>query len=327
MTPPPLPSESPGPAPSTGAVTLIGGLHLDRIAHADRRILPDTSTPARIEKRPGGVATNVAMVLARLGVPARILGCVGEDGDGTDLLDRLGALDIDLTGITRARGATATYLALHDPDGRLAAAVVDDVITAQFSPQALHRSHALLAGARIWFMDTNLRADTLDELMRLSDVRGEGAFLVADAVSMAKARRLAPILPRLDLLFANRGEAEVLVGEDGSAEQLAQALVEEGVGAVIITDGADGVVMTGGRYQPMRRPALPARTLDVTGAGDALTGGTLAGLSAGLDLAEALDYGRAAAALTLEATGAAPEGLSLAALHLRLDAAEADRLA
>ncbi|WP_321502621.1 PfkB family carbohydrate kinase [Breoghania sp.] len=327
MTPPFPPSESSPPVRPTGAVALVGGLHLDRIAHADRRILPDTSTPARIERRPGGVAANVAMVLARLGVSARLLGCVGADGDGKELVERLSALGLDLSGVAEGRGVTATYLALHDPDGHLAAAVVDDAITAQYSPQTLHRNHSLLAGARIWFMDTNLRADTVEELMRLAGLRRDGVFLVADAVSKAKARKLEPILSRLDLLFANLGEAETLVDRSGSAESLAQALVDEGVGAAIITDGAHGVVMARKREKPVRRAALPARTLDVTGAGDALTGGTLAGLMAGLDLAEALDYGRAAAALTLEATGAAPESLTLAALHLRLDAAEADRLA
>ncbi|WP_210203471.1 PfkB family carbohydrate kinase [Breoghania corrubedonensis] len=306
-------------------VALCGGIHLDRLAHADRRILPDTSTPGRILTRPGGVATNVAMVLARLAIPARLFGRIGRDGDGDTLSAVLARRGIDMSGVREGKGATASYLALHDPGGRLAAAVVDDAITFEFAPDDL--PPAALAQAAIWFADANLRADTLERLAKLAGARGTGVLLVADAVSIAKARRLEPVLGRLDLLFANRAEAAALVGTPGTAETLARALVdmEDGPRAAIVTDGESGAALAQtGNKTCLHRTALPARVVDVTGAGDALTGGTLAGLAWGLDLAQALDYGRAAAALTVEATGAAPESLTLAALHLRLDAVEAD---
>jgi pseudouridine kinase len=48
------------------------------------------------------------------------------------------------------------------------------------------------------------------------------------------------------------------------------------------------------------RPAAASSPLDSTGAGDALVAGTLAGLVAGRDLAEAAATGTVLAALTLE---------------------------
>ena len=324
-----------GLARGTPPIALLGGIHLDRLAHADRRILPDTSTPGRIVARPGGVATNVAMVLARLGQRVRLFGRIGPDGDGVALSVMLSGLGIDLSGVREGKSPTASYLALHDPDGRLAAAIVDDAVTYEFGPDDLAAPQegqgAGLMEAGIWFLDANLRADTLERLSEIAGPREErqpGArpFLAADAVSIAKARRLEPVLHRLDLLFANHAEAAALAGIDGPADRLARALVElqDGPLAAIVTDGEAGAVLAQDGGPVLHRPALPARLVDVTGAGDALTGGTLAGLASGLDLAQALDYGRAAAALTVEATGAAPASLTLAALHLRLDAAEAN---
>jgi pseudouridine kinase len=53
---------------------------------------------------------------------------------------------------------------------------------------------------------------------------------------------------------------------------------------------------------------LPAEPRDVTGAGDALVAGTVAGLIEGRDLHAAVRWGLAAAAITVEsARAAAPE--------------------
>lgn len=306
-------------------VALIGGIHLDRIAHAARPILPDTSTPGRIETRPGGVAANVATVLARLGGDARPVGRLGRDADGDALRKRLQAMGIDISAIRTGAAATASYLALHEPDGRLTAAVVDTAITEEIGAADVSPLPRSLSEAAIWFVDANLTPATLAEIARLAERRGRGPLLVADAVSIAKAGRLAGVIERLDLVFANMAEAGELTGETSPIETLAEALVERGCAAAIVTDGEQGCALARADGETVPLPALPARIVDVTGAGDALTGGALAGLAAGLDLRASLDYGRAAAALTLEATGAAPDSLSLDAIRGRLGESEKGR--
>jgi sugar/nucleoside kinase (ribokinase family) len=54
-------------------------------------------------------------------------------------------------------------------------------------------------------------------------------------------------------------------------------------------------------------PPTPERIVDVTGAGDALAGGTAAACLAGLPLSEALRHGAAAAMLALESSHSVPE--------------------
>lgn len=84
--------------------------------------------------------------------------------------------------------------------------------------------------------------------------------------------------------------------DDGLA--LARRLRNAGAGGVLLTLGAAGVVVAQGDGERWL-PAVPAAALDVTGAGDALIAGTLAGLLAGGSLADAVAVGTALAAHTV----------------------------
>lgn len=299
-------------------IAAFGAIHLDTIAHADRRILRETSTPASLAVRPGGVATNVARALARLGCRVSLAGRLGREAEADGLLAHLAGEGVDTGAIRRADLPSGRYLALHDPDGTLAAAVVDARITETLEPGALLPPTKAQEVAGCWFLEANLPQPLLVELAEAAG----GRRLAADAVSRAKAARLAPLLPRLDLLFCNRAEAAALLGRDGehdegqhepgdSGAEVATALVAAGAGAVVMTRGAAPVLLAtrGGideiSLTTREGAAAPApRIVDVTGAGDALIAGTLAGLEHGLALADAVAAGMRAAALTLESPGA-----------------------
>lgn len=310
---------------ATVGIALIGGIHMDRIARGKVDILPDTSTPGTIQARPGGVAANVARLMARLSLRVAMAGRLGNDADGDGLLGELTALGIDTSAITRSTLPTASYLALHHPDGSLAAAIVDTAITEEITAQDFTPLPAAMTDARWWFLDANLCEGTLLGLCELADNR----LIAADAVSLAKAPRLAKCLRYIHVLFANRDEATALLNSlpgaqeeiDRSAEALAEALCAAGVANAVVTDGANGLAYCqASKMSAKRLSAHATRIHDVTGAGDALIGGALSGLIDDLPLADALNRGLAAAALTLEQSGAADENLDMAALAARLNA-------
>jgi ribokinase len=86
-----------------------------------------------------------------------------------------------------------------------------------------------------------------------------------------------------------------------SASELARRLQDYfGVGKVIITLSADGVLVADGLEQ-QQVPAYKVEVLDTPGAGDAFTAGLAAGLDAGAPLAEAARFGclTAARAVTI----------------------------
>ncbi len=302
------------------AVACFGAIHIDLIAHADRPIRRETSTPGRVAWRPGGVAANVARGAVRLGVSCTLTGAIGRDRDGERLAGRLSAEGINLQ-LDRRDAATGRYIALHDPDGTLAAALVDAEITDTLPADALLPVAPAAIAAPLWFVEANLPAPVLAALAEAAS----GRRLAADAVSCAKAGRLSEILPHLDMLFLNRAEAAVLAGmePDAAPERLAEALLRRGAAALALTDGAAPTVLADGTGLYRIEP-LPARPVDVTGAGDALVAGWLAATARGADRPAALQAGLAAAAITLETTGAVADNLDWVGLTRRLAAAKRD---
>ncbi|NVK35497.1 MAG: carbohydrate kinase [Rhodobacteraceae bacterium] len=306
----------------------IGAIHWDTIAHAEQKVLRETSTPSKLKQKAGGVATNVARALARLDVSVTLLGATGNDPAAKAIEDQLQAESIKTCFSKRSSFATGQYLALHDPDGGLAAACVDDAVlrTAPFSTFDGLADKA--PGAKLWFVDANLTEEHLEHVG--AQARDAKVRLIADGVSRAKVARLKRILKDIHLLVLNYDEAEALVGSFENTvsnrhphgpRELLEALGTLGANSILITNGSKPVhgrqKFANGETILFERTPPSANIVDVTGAGDSLIAGTIAsmlhqGLSAqsDKDLKAQLSYGLEAARLTLETTGAVSESLS-----------------
>lgn len=279
----------------------IGGAVVDRKLHLLAPAVPATSNPARSATASGGVARNVAENLLRLGVEVALVSRVGADDAGSALLAHLSGLGVGVQGVTVVPGAaTAQYVAVLDPAGDLVIGVADMGVLDGVGPADVD---AAWPSPPAWVVaDCNLSRAALAEVLARS--RTTGVPVAVDAVSTPKVARLPRDLTGIAVLFCNHDEAAALLaahGRDtgGDDAQLALRLREAGAGAVVLTRGADGVVLadTGGAGTV---PACPATAVDVTGAGDALVAGTVAALAAGRSLADAVGVGTLVAARTVE---------------------------
>lgn len=259
------------------------------------------------------MARNVAESLARLGVPAGLLTLVGRDADGDALLDRLAALGVDTGAVARSgTHATAQYAAILGPGGDLALAVADMEIFDLLGPARLTPARPWLTRADWVFAECNLPAPTLAALA--ARPHGESYRLAVDAVSVHKATRLPRDLSGIDLLFANADEARAYLSvvhgiAPPGPEAAALALRSAGAGAIVLTRGAEDLVVAQGR-RVQRVPVRAARPVDVTGAGDALIATVLWRMLGGAALAAAVRSGTAAAAMTTESEASVRPDLS-----------------
>jgi len=300
-----------------GSVVCIGGANMDIKCRIDGPTVMGSSNPGASVLSPGGVARNIAHNLALLGIGAALIGVVGRDAFGEQLLAATTAADVDTRGVLRAVGATGRYGAVLDAHGQLILGVAAMSILERLTPRRLGAERARLAGADLIVADSNLPIDTLDWLIDFAAERG--LRLALETVSVPKGGRLKRLLAAgrpLFALFCNRAEAEALTG---SAELRAAArrLHERGVRHVGIGLGRRGMFVSDGTRQRIVS-ALPARVVDVTGAGDAAVAGTLYGLLRGHDLAAAARFGQAAAALTLACEQSVNPRLSARAIRARL---------
>lgn len=307
-------------------IVCFGGAAVDRQYRAPGPLRAGTSNPVTRREAFGGVARNVAANLCLLGVATALVSIVGDDPNGRALIRDLEARGIDPRGVAVSPAhPTAEYLALLGPDGDLAYGIADmailDAITADHAARFWPRP-----GSADWvFLDCNLPAPVLAALFALRP--GTGARLAVDAVSVGKAQRLPADLSPIDLLVLNADEGEALLGTAGCGpERIVSSLRARGAGRVIVTLGADGLVIGEGTGAPVACLAVPAKVADVTGAGDCLIAATLARLVAGDDLMAAARVGALAAALTVEHDGGVRADLSpalLAGASWRLAAVQA----
>ena len=125
--------------------------------------------------------------------------------------------------------------------------------------------------------------------------------------SPMEAELMCELLPLVDALLLNRGEAEALLGYAlPGAEEMAAALRKLYPHMmVVLTLGAQGAILAG-EGETLRQSAFPVQAVDTTGAGDTFTGYFLASWMTEGNASSALEIAAAAAALAVTRNGAAP---------------------
>lgn len=270
----------------------IGAAVVDRIVRIAHPVQLAASNIARSTLRPGGVSANSARSFAHAGGHARLLTMLGKDDLGPWLASALKRDSIEVENLptqslsTRGAYPTASYSAVHGPDGELVIGLAEMDIFEHISDEGVKLIEQYQQSADTLFIDANLDADTLSHIAKAS----QGQFLAAAAVSPAKSERLKHAAPNIDFLFCNRREAAALTGTDVTAptKTYLPGLTALGFKAGIITDGAAPLCLfKNDNHDMIAVPHIDVADV-VNGAGDALAGGILFGLTNGLTPSQAI---------------------------------------
>lgn len=301
------------------AVLCIGAAAVDRTFVLDSAPIAATSNPARAcAVTFGGVARNVAENLARLGADVALLSAVGDDAEGRELLVHAFDANIGTQGVVAdSRFATAQYVAVMEPSGDLAIGISSTRVIEAIDTQTLRmRIDEVSLRASYWFADCNLNAEALAGTIALAHECG--ARIAIDGVSVAKIRRLPARLEGIDVLFCNNDEAVSYLGEERRDADAAQGLHALGAAHAVVTAGARGAFAAGASSSTV--PAISAKLVNATGAGDAFIAAALYALADGQGLVDALRLGAVAAAYAVESTQSVRSDLTLCGLQKRLSA-------
>lgn len=287
-------------------LTVVGTVALDTLAQVRALALPEeTARVVRLHPDlPGGTGGNVAMALARLGAPARLVSAVGPDFHGSAYERALREADVRLDGLLRVETPMSRAYIFFDGAGRQ---------TTYFSPGAsvsLTPEASLEGDAHFCAGEISTYPAFMEKCRRVSFDPGQEVF----------HRELAEVeacLDHVDLLFLNRHELEVL--ETRAGWDVAR-LLGIGIGAVVETRGKEGTLVhtPGGRFAA---PAIPVRSVDPTGAGDAHRAGFLYALERGADVGVAARFANALGSFAVEHVGAQGGQPTLAAAMERYEKA------
>jgi sugar/nucleoside kinase (ribokinase family) len=293
----------------------------------------------------GGSPYNVLKNLARMGAafPLEAIGLVGDDASGRLIRD-----DCDLHRINRTqlrvtdRAPTSYTDVMTEHSTRRRTFFHHRGANARLAPEDFDFSRSR---AKIFHLGYLLLLDALDSPAAdgcphsaavLRRARDAGLRTSIDCVSEHSDRFgsvVAPVLPEVDLLFANDFEVEKLTGIElgrgtnlsrTAVEQAARAILRLGVREAAIIHFPEGACACSTSGEIVWQPgvALPAAMIAGTaGAGDAFASGVLYGLHENWPLQRALELGVCVAAASLrhptcsDAVGSLTDCLALVSRH------------
>jgi sugar/nucleoside kinase (ribokinase family) len=254
----------------------------------------------------GGAAFNAARAAAQRGVKVAFLSVRGGDRAGEEVARAIAAAGLEDLSACFLDRPTPSYTALLDEGGQVVAALADMALYERGFPRVIVRRSLrdAVCGAAAILCDANLPEAALERLAAAANDRP----LYAIAVSPAKARRLTSIAARIAGLFMTRAEAASLTGLAAGAKPAAliEALRKLGFMGAVVSDGAGPLHLADGDRIWGLMPPLVETIADVTGAGDALAGATVAALMAGQLFPAAVREGVAAATIVVQDSRAAP---------------------
>lgn len=289
---------------------ILGGMVMDFRGRPKNKLQLYTSNPGLLHQTPGGVGRNIAENLARLGLEPLLISAVGRDLTGDSLLLAARNLGLATEGILQLAGEdTAIYLAVIDEHGDLHTAIAGMEIFEQLTPERIAPFTEEIVRAPLVIVDTNLPLATLCMVAELC--KANQVPLLVEPVSVEKSQKIVELLGKVSYISPNLDELLALttraVKIDSNAvlelreiENAARELVAKGVQNVLVTLGKDGVLLANAAGISLF-PALPAKAVDVTGAGDAFVAGFAYGVMQGFAIEAAVNAGLTTAKLTVEA--------------------------
>jgi ribokinase len=268
-------------------VFVAGSLHLDVIVETPHLPREDETVTGRgVTYAFGGKGGNQAVAAARMGAHTAMAGCTGDDAFATTLRAALSRARVDAAQVRTIPGPSGMSVALLQPDGSYGAVIVS---AANLALDAA--SVTLPPGTRLLLLQNEIPEPA--NLALAVRARAAGVMVLLNA---APSRALNPaLMTQTDILVVNRVEAADLLGEDTDPLTAAQRLAALGPRAVILTLGADGLVLHDGATTHI--PAHKITAVSSHGAGDAFIGALAARLAADAPLPEAARFAAAAAAL------------------------------
>lgn len=287
-------------------VVIIGSVSADLTTFSRRLLAPgETVLGEDFTLLLGGKGANQAISAALAGSHASFVGCVGDDLFRDMIVTGLGDAGVDLAHLRTVPGPSGIAHIRVDASAQNDIVVVPMANT-QLSTEQIDDALAALAPAASVLLT---QLETPIALTRHITARGReyGMTVVLDPAPAAPLS--ADVWASVDVVTPNETEASLLTGievnDTVTAERAGQRLLDQGVGAAIITLAERGSVVVTAEGTTFIDP-FPVTAADTTAAGDAYAGYLGAALASGLDLVASARLASAAGALAVTRQGASP---------------------
>jgi ribokinase len=284
-----------------GQIIVVGSLNMDLVVRAPHLPQPgETIIGCDFKTFPGGKGANQAVAAARLGGHVTLIGRVGHDAFGEELLRTLADDHVDTTFVQRDANAPSGVALITVDEAGQNTIVVASGANARVTPADVDAAEAAFEAAAVLLLQLESPLSTVLHAIEIARRHHVRVIL-----NPAPAQPLtAQLLSRVDYLVPNQIELALLTN-DLTLEAGAQRLLAWGVKHIVVTLGGDGAAVYDDG-QAYRLKAHHVNVIDTTAAGDAFVGGFAVALVEGKSTRDAAAWGNAAGALAVTRAGAQP---------------------
>lgn len=254
---------------------------------------------------PGGKGANQAVAAARLGGEVKMIGRVGRDAFGSELLEIMKQERIDINHISISdlqMTGVASIILESDGENRI---IVVPGANIELEVKDIQLLEPVIKGADLIMMQLEMNLEMCERAAAIAHLNRIPVIL-----NPAPARVLTDeMLSYITYLTPNETEAGILSGIDvdsiDSAEQAARILLDKGVQNVIVTLGSKGALIVNDEGS-WHVAGFSAQAIDTVAAGDSFNGALAQQLIDGKGLEKAVQFANAVGALTVGKKGAIP---------------------
>lgn len=275
-------------------ICVIGSSSMDLVVTSSRRPgAGETVLGESFKTVPGGKGANQAVAAARLGAEVHMIGRVGEDTFGTDILNNFEANGVNTQNVkpvTHLESGTA-HIILAEGDNSI---VVVEAANREVTPAYVDEAVDVIRNADIVLIQQEIPDETVIHVSRLCAKFGTPLLL-----NPAPARAISQeVIEHASYITPNEHEAEILFQGVSPAEALRQY-----PNKLFITEGSKGVRYYDGEKEVLV-PTYQVKAVDTTGAGDTFNAAFAVALAEGKPLQDSIRFANRAASLSVTKFGA-----------------------
>ncbi|MGE6630292.1 ribokinase [Bacillus sp. NPDC077027] len=275
-------------------IVVIGSCSMDLVVTSSKRPnAGETVLGESFKTVPGGKGANQAVASARLGADVYMVGRIGDDSYGQEILQNLQDQGVNtdyMKPVTEMESGTAHIILAEGDNSIVVVKGANDEVTPDYVKEAL----TSIKNADIVLIQQEIPEETVEAVCTLCTKRNIPVIL-----NPAPAREVKQeVLHQAAYLTPNEHEAALIFQGLSPAEALRlypnKLLITEGKSGVRYFDGEKEVLV----------PGFPVQAVDTTGAGDTFNGALAVALTEGKPLFEALSFANLAASISVTKFGA-----------------------
>ncbi|SEC13315.1 ribokinase [Paenibacillus sp. GP183] len=283
-----------------GDVLVIGSLNMDLVAQVNEMPrVGETIVGNHFDMIIGGKGSNQAVAAARLGSRVSMIGCVGNDAFGDQMVASLTQEKINVTGIRRGESASGTALITVDQHGNNSITVISGA-NYELTNEDIDRHINLFQDCDVIVLQLEIPLAVVQYCISIG--RKFGKQIILNVAPMQKLPH--EIFKDINFLVLNEIEAEELLHIPFSQfEQLEKGLSQLGCEHVIWTLGDKGAVYIN-QGRSVKFDSYKIKAVDTTGAGDSFIGALAGQITRRTDVEDAIRYAVKVSAVTVTKLGA-----------------------